>query len=569
MLEPAPAQAQRPKLDLVAGPHAQSASTEHGSPTFRYQVKASGTRDELKRFCRDQDSKPVGSLCPANQSSQPSETVKLEMDVEWESFDTYGRQRHSGYPVHTKTAIVSQAAVDSINMRVGDDWYWDRTVNGIPRNEERPMLATVTMTVIDTTKARAGSTTTHQLALNPQFVVTTQGVGATEGTDTHMTVHVALVPPALETFTVDYATNTNGSATAGTDFTATSGTLTFAAGESQKQIQIPIMDDTVNDSGETVVLIVSNPSPAARLTALGGTGTLSKRLEVIGIINNDEPGPDPSVDDLPLVTVESKSGSVTEGSDAVFELTRTGETDEALTVALTVTESGAMLSGAAPTSAAFAVGDAKTELRIETAGDSTVEDDSTVTVTLASGDTYRLGTNDQSKATATILDDDAPALPGGTVAVAGTTVWTADMTVTDYGNGNVGAGSADLLANQRGSAGLQGRWLYYNTNERKLRMAFTTGVESCALTVAAGNVKLKFPEGRSGDSSFTWNDVDVDWTDGQTFEARVVEGHQEATEAPDPPLKALTVSDATLSPAFDPEKVAYTATVGADTTTLR
>ena len=45
-------------------------------------------------------------------------------------------------------------------------------------------------------------------------------------------------------------------------------------------------------------------------------------------------------------------------------------------------------------------------------------------------------------------------------------------------------------------------------------------------------------------------------------------GEQEATEAPDPTLETLTVSDATLSPAFDGETLAYTATVGADTATV-
>ena len=464
---------------------------------------------------------------------------------------------------------MSQAAVDSNNKRVGDlEWYWDRTVNGISRNEERPMRATVTMTIVGN-HARAGSTTTHQLALNPQIVVQTQGVGATEGTDTHISVPVILIPPALETLTVDYATNdTAGSATAGTDFTSTSGTLTFAAGESQRTIEIPIIDDMVDDSGENVVLVLSNPSPAVRLTSLGGNGELSRSLEVIGIITNDEPGPDPSVEDLPLVTIEADSAYVTEGSDAVFKLTRTGETTDALTVALTAAETGAMLAGAGATTATFAEGEAETELGVATAGDDTVENDSTLTVTLTSGTTYRLGTNDQREAAISVLDDDATSLPGGTVAVEGTTVWTADMTVTDYGNGSVGAGTADLLANQQGSADLQARSLYYHTEERKLRMAFTTAVDSGALTLAAGNVKLTFPDGTSGNSSFTWNDVDVDWTDGQIFEARLVSGQQEATEAPDPTLEALTVSDATLSPAFDAQTLTYTATVRADTATV-
>ena len=96
-------------------------------------------------------------------------------------------------------------------------------------------------------------------------------------------------------------------------------------------------------------------------------------------------------------------------------------------------------------------------------------------------------------------------------------------------------------------------------------MAFTSSVDTTLLTLAAGSVNLKFPESRSGDSSFTWENVAVDWTDEQTFEARLVRGEQEAVDAPDPTLKTLTVSDTTLSPAFDADTVAYTATVAAAT----
>ena len=94
-----------------------------------------------------------------------------------------------------------------------------------------------------------------------------------------------------------------------------------------------------------------------------------------------------------------------------------------------------MLAGTTPTSAFFDAGSATATIEVDTVGDDTDEADSKITVTLATGDGYKLGTNDQSEAATTILDDDAAALPGGTVAVAGTVVWTADMTVTDYGTG--------------------------------------------------------------------------------------------------------------------------------------
>ena len=44
------------------------------------------------------------------------------------------------------------------------------------------------------------------------------------------------------TVTVDYATS-DGTAAAGSDYTATSGTLSFAAGETEKTVSVPVLDD--------------------------------------------------------------------------------------------------------------------------------------------------------------------------------------------------------------------------------------------------------------------------------------------------------------------------------------
>ena len=49
---------------------------------------------------------------------------------------------------------------------------------------------------------------------------------------------------------VDYAT-ANGTATAGLDYTATNGTLTFAAGETNQTIVVPILNDGLVESALT------------------------------------------------------------------------------------------------------------------------------------------------------------------------------------------------------------------------------------------------------------------------------------------------------------------------------
>ena len=84
---------------------------------------------------------------------------------------------------------------------------------------------------------------------------------ATEGEDTEMVFRVTLESASSGTVTVNYAT-ADGTATAGEDYTATSGTLTFAPGETEKTVSVTIIDDTVEDSGETFRLVLSDPSGA-------------------------------------------------------------------------------------------------------------------------------------------------------------------------------------------------------------------------------------------------------------------------------------------------------------------
>jgi len=62
--------------------------------------------------------------------------------------------------------------------------------------------------------------------------------------------------------TVDYAT-ADGSAAAGADYTAVTGTLTFAAGETAKTVSVAVLHDGLAEDDETVALTLSNASGAA------------------------------------------------------------------------------------------------------------------------------------------------------------------------------------------------------------------------------------------------------------------------------------------------------------------
>src|SRR5580765_3318360 len=64
------------------------------------------------------------------------------------------------------------------------------------------------------------------------------------------------------TVSVDYATS-DGTATAGLDYIAQSGRLTFAPFETNKTVTIPILADPLVEGSETVYVLLSNPSSGA------------------------------------------------------------------------------------------------------------------------------------------------------------------------------------------------------------------------------------------------------------------------------------------------------------------
>ena len=70
--------------------------------------------------------------------------------------------------------------------------------------------------------------------------------------------------------TVSFAT-ANGSATAGADYLATNGVLTFLPGETVKTFNVRILNDTIVEQNETVVLNLSNPNGSNVLSIATGT----------------------------------------------------------------------------------------------------------------------------------------------------------------------------------------------------------------------------------------------------------------------------------------------------------
>ena len=105
-----------------------------------------------------------------------------------------------------------------------------------------------------------------------------EGARAKEGKDASLDFAVTLNRAAAHEVSVDYATE-DDTATAGADYTAMSGTLTFAAGETAKTVSVPVLDDAIDEGKETMRLKLSNPRGAY----LRGVHTKAR-----GIITNDD-----------------------------------------------------------------------------------------------------------------------------------------------------------------------------------------------------------------------------------------------------------------------------------------
>jgi len=120
---------------------------------------------------------------------------------------------------------------------------------------------------------------TPNVTLSPSFPSVTEGNSGTK----LMTMTATLSAAASGTVSVGYAT-TNGEALAGSDYTATSGTLSFAAGETSKTFTVPILGDTAFEGDESFFINLTSATGAV----LGTNGIASA---IATITNDDSTGP--------------------------------------------------------------------------------------------------------------------------------------------------------------------------------------------------------------------------------------------------------------------------------------
>ena len=227
---------------------------------------------------------------------------------------------------------------------------------------------------------------------DPKFSI--GNASATEG-DTgsvNMTFTVTLSGAGSSRYTVDYASS-DGTATAGTDYTAVSGTLTFAAGTTSRTLTVSVTGDAANEANETLTVTLSNASAGTAIATATGTGTIT---------DNDTP------------SFSINSPSVAEGDSSttnlVFTVTLSPASATQVTVDYADAGTGTATSGtdytalASSTTLTFVAGTTTQTITVSVSGDTTYEADETVVLTLSGAST---GTNiSTASGTGTITNDD-------------------------------------------------------------------------------------------------------------------------------------------------------------------
>ena len=221
---------------------------------------------------------------------------------------------------------------------------------------------------------------------------------------------VTLTPASSRLVTVSYETE-DGTALAGSDYASVSGTLTFAANETAKTIQVSVLNDETRESSETFTMELRNPAGA----------TLQDGSAVATIRDDDS-------DKLPSLSIDD-AAAVDEPGTAEFLVRLSAPAGETGVRVDYGTVDGTALAGSDYRSEAgtltFAANESTKTIRVSVLDDDTAEQVENFRVELenAVGATllHRIGegtinANDPEE-TFSLLIRDAPAVPEGGTAL--------------------------------------------------------------------------------------------------------------------------------------------------------
>jgi hypothetical protein len=238
----------------------------------------------------------------------------------------------------------------------------------------------------------AGATPPPTMSIN-DVSIAEGNAGATTATFT-----VALSAAASAPVTVNY-TSVDGTAAAGSDYAAVSGTLGFVTGESAKTVNVIINGDATVEANENFAVNLS-----------GATGATIADASGVGTIINDDATPPP-----PLPTLSINDVSITEGNagttTANFTVTLSAAASSIVTVHYQTADATATSAGDyddGNLTLTFATGETTKAVSVTIHGDTAVELDETFMVDLSAAIGASIA---DAQGRGTIVNDDVTGLP--------------------------------------------------------------------------------------------------------------------------------------------------------------
>jgi hypothetical protein len=300
-------------------------------------------------------------------------------------------------------------------------------LSGTLQGRMSPARDRIGSTVFVNVVGPGGSATIHALAILVRPPVSTVQFAAPTYTVRENGVKAQITLSRTGTaggVSVEWATTTGGTATAGADYTAASGTLTFPNNATTATFTIDITDNFVVNPNKTVNLVIRNPQGGA---VIGPRSTAQLTI----------------LDDEQVVQFDPASANLTvnEGAPAKLTLTRTGLSDTAITVPVVIDTGGTAVSAVdypasldAGIPVAFAAGQKSKMFTVPTLADKQRDGVKTLRLKLGTPAAPNILPGAQQTSTVTIIDNESGVVKFAAAASSIVEGGTAKITVTRVGS---------------------------------------------------------------------------------------------------------------------------------------
>ncbi|MCY4027364.1 MAG: hypothetical protein OXH75_13770 [Acidobacteria bacterium] len=219
----------------------------------------------------DDDGAPEVNLSVSPSSvSEEDESTTVTVTAAFSSGSTFGQDTPVRVSVGggTATAGTDYAAVPGFDVTIQEGETSGTATFTLTPTADAAVEAAETIRVTGS----ASGLTVNGTRLTLADSTTSLGVrGARAGEGETMEFTVTLRSASSRAVTVQYAT-ADGTATAGADYTSTSGRLVFSAGETERRVSVPVADDDEVEDNETFTLAVQLANAAG--SPVSATGTI-------------------------------------------------------------------------------------------------------------------------------------------------------------------------------------------------------------------------------------------------------------------------------------------------------